>query len=57
MLNRWHPNFDVYVKLGPPSRCIECDKEIRVGQRVITDGHHDFDTCKCEERYRQENGN
>lgn len=43
--------LNIYVKMGTPSICATCGKTIRRGQRTVTDGKHDFDTCQCAREY------
>lgn len=45
--------LDIYIKLGYPSCCVMCRREIRIGQRVMTDGEHDFCDGACEHVYEQ----
>lgn len=45
--------LNIYIKMGTPSNCAKCGKLIRRGQRVVTDGELDFDTCMCYNSYHE----
>jgi hypothetical protein len=47
--------LDIYIKMSKlPARCTKCGRELRIGQRIVTDGEYDFDSCDCERKFRWE---
>lgn len=46
--------LNIYVKMGTECECAVCGRQIHIGQRVVTDGVNDFDTCQCAETYRKD---
>lgn len=44
--------LNIYVLMGTPKQCETCGKPFHIGQRIVTDGKHDFDTCKCAVNYK-----
>jgi hypothetical protein len=43
--------LNIYVLMGTPTKCEACGKPFHKGQRIVTDGEHDFDTCQCYTKY------